>query len=270
MVHVYIINLDRDVERWKKIQEQFSMFNSTLFIPQRIPAVLGNKLDIKNMPNVSVRTKACIDEPRCGHESIGTLNEIGCYLSHYNTWKEFLKTNEEYGIVCEDDVIFDKKILNIDSLYQKIKKSINSSTIPPIAIFISTLSIFYDKKNIADLPDLWRVTGRFFGTGCYLINKPMANYIIQNAFPIEVQVDSYLAFLAKINKNLYMYHIKEPYALLTNDKSTIEHTDCKGCYLPVSRNMVVFIGIVILALFVILITTIFVLKRNKIRELSKM
>jgi GR25 family glycosyltransferase involved in LPS biosynthesis len=260
MVHLYVINLDRDTERWKNVQKQLPMFTSTAFVPQRISAVVGKTLDL-NKINMSIRTKACMDEPRCGHESMNTMSEIGCYLSHYNVWKEFVNTKEEYCIVCEDDIIFNKKILGVDELYKKVQKFVGGEN-QPITIFISTLSIFYDKKNIDRLPELWRVTGRFFGTACYLINQPMANILIKNAFPMEVQVDSYIAFLAKLNKNLYMYHIKEPYAVLTGENSTIGHTDCNGCYLPISKNIIIsmcVVGILIITVFAI----IFIMRRKK-------
>ena len=262
MVKLYIINLDRDVKRWKNIQAQLPMFESTNFFPERVSAVLGKNLDLDKL-NISIRTKACMDEPRCGHESINTLSEIGCYLSHYNAWKKFIDTSDEYCIICEDDIVFDKKILDIDKLYRRVKSfAQNSNAInPPVTIFISTLSIFYDKKSIDDLPELWRTTGRFFGTACYLINRPMAHILIKNAFPMEVQVDSYVAFLAKLNKNLHMYHIREPYASLTGENSSIGHTDCRGCFLPVQKHVVVYSGLAITALALILLIITVIKKR---------
>jgi GR25 family glycosyltransferase involved in LPS biosynthesis len=266
MVHLYVINLDKDIERWNKIQKQLLMFNSTSFIPQKISAVVGKKLDLKGL-NMSIRTKACIDEPRCGHESINTMGEIGCYLSHYNVWKEFLNTKDEYCIICEDDIVFEKKILDINVLYEKVKSFLSTENDPPIAIFLTIMSIFYDKKNIKELPELWRATGRFFGTACYLINRSMANFLVKNAFPIEVQVDSYIAFLSKLNKNIYIYHAIEPYAKLTNDQSTLEHTDCKGCYLPVTRKFVVGVGIIVLIILILAILVVFFKKcKNRHRK----
>jgi len=37
----------------------------------------------------------------------GPLSAIGCGISHMNTWKLFLESNEEYAIIFEDDVILE-------------------------------------------------------------------------------------------------------------------------------------------------------------------
>lgn len=263
MVYVYIINLDKDTDRWRKMQVQLSMFANTPFIPQRISGVYGKSFDINRMNIVSLKTRACLDEPRSGHEAIGSLGEIGCYLSHYRVWKEFTNTQNEYCVICEDDIVFDKKILKIDSLYEKIKRNIGNSDNYPIAIF-NSISIFYDKNDTEELPEVWRITGRFFGTWCYLINQAMAKVFINRAFPIEVQVDSYIAFLAKLDKNLYMYHKKEPDATLSDDASTISHRGCDNCYLPITKSMrlSIKIGIGVILLFTVSIVILKFRKMN--------
>jgi len=85
---IYIINLDKDTGRLKKIKARLNPNGFT-----RIPGVYGNEYDYSNDDSVSFTCKYIC--PR---------SAIGCAKSHNLALKTFLETsNKEYVLILEDD-----------------------------------------------------------------------------------------------------------------------------------------------------------------------
>lgn len=91
----FVINLDRAQERWEKIQANLERVG----IPYaRVAAVLGDDLP---------------DAPE-GYSVIGyriltgkemNKREVGCYFSHIEAMRKFLKSKQEYALIVEDDAV---------------------------------------------------------------------------------------------------------------------------------------------------------------------
>jgi len=87
---VYVINLDRDTERLKKMTEQLNRLNIEF---TRFPAVLGSQ--VKSSPHLTdLCLKYCTDGMK------------GCALSHKTIWEDMLKNGYERVLVLEDDAVF--------------------------------------------------------------------------------------------------------------------------------------------------------------------
>jgi glycosyl transferase family 25 len=100
-MNIYVINLKRNPERWINVQSQFKKFNITNYI--RKDAVDGSKIDI--VKYLSPLAKYILSKGRILHREIPSKGGIGCYLSHYEIWKEIIKNNLEYAIIMEDDIV---------------------------------------------------------------------------------------------------------------------------------------------------------------------
>ena len=87
---VYLINLDRDTERLKKMSEQLTKLNIDF---TRFPAVLGSQVKTS-----SHLTELCLKYCTDGIK--------GCALSHKTIWEEMITNNYKYVLVLEDDAIF--------------------------------------------------------------------------------------------------------------------------------------------------------------------
>jgi glycosyl transferase, family 25 len=85
-----VINLDRDVQRLRWMEQQLSTHGLRFF---RIPAVDGALCARQGDPYCS--------NPLRSHLSAA---EIGCLMSHLNAWRLIAQGNGEYGLVLEDDV----------------------------------------------------------------------------------------------------------------------------------------------------------------------
>lgn len=80
---VYIINMDKDTKRWNTVSKRF--------IDKGFAPIRRRGYDVSRMDLSSYVTK-------------GSSNGIiGCALSHIEIWKEFLRSNNEYVLIAEDD-----------------------------------------------------------------------------------------------------------------------------------------------------------------------
>jgi len=89
MYKTYVISLNSSNELLEKISNYG-------LDPILIEGVNGKLLDnetIKKNTNIT-------------YAYVGPKSAIGCAMSHIKTWKEFLKTDAEYAIILEDDVVF--------------------------------------------------------------------------------------------------------------------------------------------------------------------
>lgn len=236
MINIYVINLDKDTTRLNNIKLDYDKLEcKNNYNLLRVSAVLGKDLDFSKL-NLSIRTRACFDEKRTTHESIDSLGVIGCYLSHVKCWNLVLNnSSNDYGIVCEDDVELNNNLCEkIPKLWNELVQKYKPRT--PLILLLNAIDKFYnpnEDENEAN-GELQRVNGRFFGAGAYILNKNAAAVLLKYAFPIEVHVDSYIAFLSKLGiDNLHTYHYIHSNLLgFQNTESTLNHSSCDNCWLP--------------------------------------
>lgn len=82
----YVINLEKDKERWNTIQKDFENTNINLI---RFNAIDGNTVPREEL------TTLC--------KSLCTRGMIGCFASHKELWKKTIEENLPYMLVFEDD-----------------------------------------------------------------------------------------------------------------------------------------------------------------------
>jgi GR25 family glycosyltransferase involved in LPS biosynthesis len=99
-----------------------------------------------------------------------TLNEIGCTLSHLKAIEEFYKSNNEYAMICEDDIdLSNSKRINFNFI--EICKNYKNT---PFCIQTSILyRLDYKPKFKINKRTFWD-----FSTASYIINKEYAKKII--------------------------------------------------------------------------------------------
>ena len=95
MPPIYVINLDRDVERMASLAGSLRGLNLTYV---RVSAVLGKEVpDWEKLVDVELYgARNRLPMPRPG--------EVGCYLSHLKAMEEFLRTDAPWCVILEDDV----------------------------------------------------------------------------------------------------------------------------------------------------------------------
>lgn len=195
----YVINMDKDVERYNKIASYYHNSDLSELPLERYSAVVGKNVepsdwltddainDFKQVLNNGYRT----------HHYQLTYGGIGCFLSHYNLAKQLLgeKKNVDAYIVFEDDTAIPRNLLS------------------------------HIERNISELPEDWdylmfytiRANGEpstnklnklksFWGLNGYIINKKGARKLVEetNTNKIDGQIDSYLSRMIQQKKmNVY-------------------------------------------------------------------
>jgi GR25 family glycosyltransferase involved in LPS biosynthesis len=100
---VYVINLEKDKERLKKIDSSLQREKVDY---ERIPGVIGSQIGYDNRISFLCNT-FCTDGIK------------GCALSHHKVWEQMLKNGYSSILVFEDDAIipegFDEKVRNVMS-----------------------------------------------------------------------------------------------------------------------------------------------------------
>lgn len=90
----YIINLDRARDRWAAVSQNFGELG---FDVERIVAIDGRNLFPPYADFAPWRYFFCHGRPIAP-------NVIACHFSHLKALETFLSTDEEYALICEDDV----------------------------------------------------------------------------------------------------------------------------------------------------------------------
>ena len=114
-MHIVVINLDRQTERWACIAPQFAPLGLAV---SRLPAIDGNRLSAGAVGRLysSGLNQAQYHKPlRPG--------EIGCYASHIAAWQRLLASAEQRLAVFEDDV-------DVDSSLPQVLDAIDRTTVP--------------------------------------------------------------------------------------------------------------------------------------------
>lgn len=95
-IPIYCINLDSRVDRWNHFKKQMTKISGGANLNViRISAIDAKTNEFKKMYDVLPSPKR-------------SLYEHACSMSHLKTLREFLKTDAEYCLIFEDDIVFPK------------------------------------------------------------------------------------------------------------------------------------------------------------------
>lgn len=171
---IYVINLDRDVERMASIRANLD----GLGLPfERLPAIIGKDVPgwetLVDMSAYAWRNRQ--DSPRAG--------EIGCYLSHLKAMETFLRTDEPWCVILEDDVeVLPACIDVLRSLAEKddwdLVKLFNFHSGMPVT-----------KRALAGGHRLVAHLTRTTSSAAYVVNRRAATTLLKTMLPITEQVD---------------------------------------------------------------------------------
>jgi glycosyl transferase family 25 len=219
-VNIYCINLD---DR----QDRLELFNSQAALVamppiKRIPGVEGDKVDTINNQQIGLQTRVQLTTSyRRSHYEIHSKGAIGASLSHYKTWKEFIKSGAKYALIMEDD-----------------------AELPPTFALMFNHTI----KNLPVSWDLWilgwnhspidlnekdrepfRQILHFIGAHCYLITRKAAKLFIKEMFPIETHIEHFMSNVAYMNNLRIVRNIGFHVAQIDRTKNISDVRKPEGC-----------------------------------------
>ena len=179
-INFYVINLDRAVDRMEQIEKDFAAFP----IPRtRVPAIEGKKLTIPvkdyNAPMYFFYI---------GKEA--SPGEIGCYISHLKVLRMFLESEQEFALICEDDVS------PTPECYEAIEQAIvHSKTwdLLRLCCHHKTSKTSFSYRSLA--PTVHSLCTSIVGMGgamAYMVNRRAACILVQKLAPMTSQYDDAL------------------------------------------------------------------------------
>ncbi|NXU07199.1 GT253 glycosyltransferase, partial [Buphagus erythrorhynchus] len=99
---IFLINL---VRRPDRRQRMLASLQELEIVPRVVDAVDGSTLNSSDIKVLGVDLLPGYYDPFSGRTL--TKGEVGCFLSHYNIWKEIVSRGLERSVVFEDDVRFE-------------------------------------------------------------------------------------------------------------------------------------------------------------------
>lgn len=185
---VYLINLERNADRLEFFIEQYMKSDLRYKQFQRINAVDGSALSIKeHISDVAFKEIMQIEKTgyRTKHYQL-TRGAIGCYLSHLKAYELIAAASDkEYGFIFEDDAIIDPALLG------KLNKVIDSMDDNWDMLLLGCICI------VCDTQDTYYDINRFFLLHGCIVKRSSATKLINllKEKQISQQIDSELSDL---------------------------------------------------------------------------
>ena len=186
--------------------------------PILIEGIKGSKLDDKTIEKNTTDMYALF----------GPKSAIGCAMSHIKTWKEFLKTDADYAIIFEDDVVFEKNFKN--ELNDIIKIAPKEYDILYLGCFgcNNQINIFTYLSSIVGLINLnSKKLNKFinkpvvaYATHSYIVSRNGANKLLKY---IEGNISNHIDFQMNklmINNKINVYALNKRIVYQTSTDET--------------------------------------------------
>jgi glycosyl transferase family 25 len=174
MPPIYVVNLDRDVERMASLAGSLRGLNLTYV---RVSAVLGKEVpDWEKLVDAELYgARNRLPMPRPG--------EVGCYLSHLKAMEEFLRTDAPWCVILEDDVEVRPECVEVlAALGQK-----DDWDLVKLFCFHSGLPV--RKRALTPTHHLVVHLTRTTSSAAYAVNRRAAETLLKSMRPISEQVD---------------------------------------------------------------------------------
>lgn len=202
--NIYFINCASHKKRLSSFKAQFgrdSHINSP--IPMRIPCVNGKRWG---------KSMICqkVNEGTLKYKADLTPIEVSITLSHIKAIKKFLSRNEPYGIIMEDDAILKKNFVkNINKIILNVP-NFDILYIFNNNIFETSNKLEFVRKITKNI-DILRETVPHNPSGvAYMVSRNFAQYLVDNAFPIKDQWDTYIGY-SSFRKRFKYYTVNMPF-----------------------------------------------------------
>lgn len=174
MPPIFVINLDRDVERMTSLACSLKSLGLDYV---RVPAVLG-----KEVPGWEQLVDAGLYAGR-NRNAMPRPGEVGCYLSHLKAMEAFLRTDAPWCVILEDDVeVLPTCVPVLAALGAK-----DDWDLAKLFCFHSGMPV--RKRALTPTHQLVVHLTRTASSAAYAVNRRAAETMLKSMRPITEQVD---------------------------------------------------------------------------------
>jgi glycosyl transferase, family 25 len=189
---IFLINLERDVERRVFMQNQLSALG---LVAEWFPAVLGRTLS-----ETAIAALYSVERNQRRYPMPLTAGEIGCYASHLLVWRRLLDSNAEAALVLEDDVELLASLPDVVGLLRDRLDSRRWDMIKLIGRLGRELVLRELNLGAASLIRYRRVPSY---TGAYVVSRVGAEKLLASRQPFGRPIDVDLRFWWENRLNVF-------------------------------------------------------------------
>jgi GR25 family glycosyltransferase involved in LPS biosynthesis len=190
-----------------------------------------NAKQMKYRPPMTLRQLDDMDQERYDHRFFNKPGGFGCYLSHVQAWKWCIDSGKPC-LIFEDDAFFPFKRQTAGFINDKIQNVLKPQS---NIVFLFGYNEIPGRKSNQKLPKhiphkIVEVKNIFHGLQGYYVTPESAKFMLEKAFPIEMQVDSFMGLLAKLYpENFFIKSFSSPIITQSNVTGTSVQTKCTVC-----------------------------------------
>lgn len=194
------ISLDRRPDRWAAFREGAEAAHVDV---KRLPAVDAKTFDAAAHPGITLGTAHNIRfKTRRSHYEIDAPGAIGASLSHFKAWQQLLDSQAPAIIVFEDDAPIPADFKS--RLAQVLRE------LPPGWDLVQFQLTVWDHGITGCKPipgqEPWQICDALMGAYAYMISREGAQKMLAKAYPIELHVDAYMAYMSKMGHIRMLWH----------------------------------------------------------------
>lgn len=200
-VQMVCISLDRRPDRWAA----FKATADAAGLPvKRLSAVDARDFGerIHEMPGLSLLTAHNVRErTRRSHYEIDAPGAVGASLSHFKAWQQLLNSSAPAVIVFEDDAEVPRGLRRqLEQVFAALPHAADGSNRWDIVQFQLTT---WGKgvtgcKPRDGLEAPWQHCTGLMGAYAYMVSRRGAERLLARAYPIEMHVDAYMAYMSSM------------------------------------------------------------------------
>jgi glycosyl transferase family 25 len=200
-IPIVCISLDRRPDRWRVFE---AAAKDAGIVTQRVSAVDALSFVAHEHPSVSLGTAHNLYYGvRRSHYEIDKPGAVGCSLSHFRVWEDCVASNKPAVVVFEDDVILPRDLTHrLDTVLAAAPAEWDVIQLQLTAYNDGITGCAAD----ASLTQPWQKCMSLMGTYAYIVSRRGAERLLKRAYPIELHVDAYMAYMARLGHIRMIWH----------------------------------------------------------------
>ncbi|WP_341368702.1 glycosyltransferase family 25 protein [Yoonia sp. BS5-3] len=165
---IWLINLDKDVDRLAQMQSQLDGMGLNY---TRFPAIYGKD----HLDTLSKRADAAAYARNMGSPILP--GKMGCYASHVAVWEAFIASDHKIALILEDDVVFH------DDFLASLDLALSGAAHWDTLRFNCIRAKMPVSQGMLGPYRLNNYIGPFTGNATYLLKKDVAKRLLPNLWP---------------------------------------------------------------------------------------
>jgi GR25 family glycosyltransferase involved in LPS biosynthesis len=230
-VNIICISLAKRPDRWNRISKEANDAGISI---TRVEAVDASAFVAHQHPGITLATAHNIYfKTRRSNYEIDAAGAIGCSLSHFKVWEDLLADSSfKATLVFEDDssvpVGLKEKLIKILSIA------------PPAWDVLQLQRTKFSGGVTGCKPikgdDPWQLCTSLMGTHAYIVSRSGAQALLEKAYPIELHVDAYMAYMARMEYIRMIWHPLIDIQPRQESGSNIAHGNGRICSVPTNME----------------------------------